>query len=336
MPLFGPPNVEKLKEKGDVFGLIKALGHKEASLRKDAAMALGEVGDVRAVEPLIAALKEKSPDVGRYVRVLHSQVRRAAAGALGKLGDTRAVDPLIAALVDPEVRSAARAALAKLVSPARANALAHEAKDAVRTRREEAAWRKLEPLIGTLNHEDWRRRQRAAERMSTPKYVNAILQLEKSGDPRAEQAVVAALKDERVSVCCAAAAALRQIDSVGARKALTSAVDDRQRDPVVRAAAWGALLARGSAPPANALITTPNDALLACEMLVACYDRTPGGEGFLKGSYGARDVEDIGRRLDISGGFQLMLDVHALFAQRRPRAARNLEMVWDGVGQWLG
>jgi hypothetical protein len=31
-----------------------------------------------------------------------------------------------------------------------------------------------------------------------------------------------------------------------------------------------------------------------------------------------------------------MKEAHALFAGERPRMARNLEMVWDGVGTWGG
>jgi hypothetical protein len=41
-------------------------------------------------------------------------------------------------------------------------------------------------------------------------------------------------------------------------------------------------------------------------------------------------------RLFESGGFELMKEAHALFAGERPRMARNLEMVWDGVGTWGG
>lgn len=55
---FGPPNVEKLKAKGNVKGLIKALGYeKDATIRQAADEVLGEIGDTRAVEPLIAAIK---------------------------------------------------------------------------------------------------------------------------------------------------------------------------------------------------------------------------------------------------------------------------------------
>jgi HEAT repeat protein len=103
MPLFGPPNIEKMKAKGDVKGLIKAFGYeKDWEISGDAAKALGEIGDTRAVEPLIAALKDRS--VNR---------RLSAAEALGKIGDTRALAPLIVALDDDnyQVREHAEKAL---------------------------------------------------------------------------------------------------------------------------------------------------------------------------------------------------------------------------------
>ena len=106
MPLFGPPNVEKLKAKRDVKGLIKALGYqKDGHVRNAAAGVLGQIGDTRAVEPLIAALKDESWGVRHY-----------AAEALGQIGDTRAVELLIAALKDRDsnVREAAAGALEAL------------------------------------------------------------------------------------------------------------------------------------------------------------------------------------------------------------------------------
>ena len=97
MGLFGPPNVDKMKAKRDVEGLIKVLGYNRtlsvkenvfrSRLAAEAAAALGEIGDARTVEPLCTALS--FPFVN---------VRQAAAGALGKIGDARAVKPLIAAL----------------------------------------------------------------------------------------------------------------------------------------------------------------------------------------------------------------------------------------------
>ncbi|MHA1280458.1 MAG: HEAT repeat domain-containing protein [Candidatus Helarchaeota archaeon] len=84
MPLFGPPNIEKLKAKRNVKGLIKALDYeKDWKVRRDAVLALKHIGDVNAIGPLINALKDK--------KVYYEVVQ-----ALAKIG-TPAVEPLIAA-----------------------------------------------------------------------------------------------------------------------------------------------------------------------------------------------------------------------------------------------
>jgi ankyrin repeat protein len=102
--LFEPPNVEKLKAKKDVKGLIKALSYqKDYRVRKDAVKDLGQIGDARAVESLIVALKDGNIDV-----------RKAAAGALGDIGDARALKSLITALQDDDVCNAAAIALGKI------------------------------------------------------------------------------------------------------------------------------------------------------------------------------------------------------------------------------
>lgn len=58
---------------------------------------------VRAVDPLIQALKDEDDDV-----------REAAADALGDIGDGRAVEPLTQALNDKDVCEAAKYALEKI------------------------------------------------------------------------------------------------------------------------------------------------------------------------------------------------------------------------------
>jgi HEAT repeat protein len=84
--------------------LIASLKGRE-DVRAAAAAALGEIDDDRAVEPLIAAVKDPG-----------ANVRAAAARALGQLGDVRAVDRLIMALRDHEsvVRGAAAVALGEI------------------------------------------------------------------------------------------------------------------------------------------------------------------------------------------------------------------------------
>ncbi|NSW54250.1 MAG: HEAT repeat domain-containing protein [Anaerolineae bacterium] len=139
MPLFGPPNIEKMKAKKDVEGLIKALSYqKDWLLRQDAAQALGDLADARSVEPLIAALDDENHEVSEYAAVALGRiggvrttellitaltdgsgsegVRSSAAKALGEIGDSRAVESLIAALEDKnhKVSEYAAAALGRI------------------------------------------------------------------------------------------------------------------------------------------------------------------------------------------------------------------------------
>jgi len=120
MSLFGPPNIEKLKSRNDVLGLIKALQYKRnTSVRRAAAEALGQIRNVRAVEPLVDALKDNQYEVWAEAARALVQIRdakaveplvamlkgnrgREAAKALGQIGDVRAVKPLITALQDED------------------------------------------------------------------------------------------------------------------------------------------------------------------------------------------------------------------------------------------
>src|ERR1035437_10138331 len=106
LPLFGPPNVDRLMARGDMLGLIKALEYQKLwRVRRDAAVALGQIGDADAVQPLVSGLKDDNPSV-----------RLAAAEALGQIGDQRAAEPLKAAFKDSDshVRRAVTDALAAL------------------------------------------------------------------------------------------------------------------------------------------------------------------------------------------------------------------------------
>lgn len=76
--------------KDEAERLIKDLKDPSWQIRWYAESALGEMKEVRAVEPLIATLKD---DDNGYVRAM-------AAWALGQIKDRRAVEPLIAAITD--------------------------------------------------------------------------------------------------------------------------------------------------------------------------------------------------------------------------------------------
>jgi len=69
--------------------LVKALNHKNFDVRRGAAEALGDIGDTRAVEPLIAVVNNSFE---------YSTVRGEAIKALAKMGDTRAVRSLVTIL----------------------------------------------------------------------------------------------------------------------------------------------------------------------------------------------------------------------------------------------
>ena len=67
--------------------------------------------------------------------------------------------------------------------------------------------------------------------------------------------------------------------------------------------------------------------------LLRLYGDNPGG--FISDSSSAEPVKDIGRKLNEAGGMNLMLQAHGMFSARNPNG-RNLEMVWDGIGNWRG
>ena len=61
--MFTRRRIDKLKEGRDVYGLIVALWHRRTSMRREAALALAELGDQRAVAPLIGALGDEKRSV---------------------------------------------------------------------------------------------------------------------------------------------------------------------------------------------------------------------------------------------------------------------------------
>jgi len=135
LPWSRTPDIEALRQRKNVAGLIRSLRSKDFGIQTSAAMALGTLG-TDAMDELISALKTRHRDVKlgiiealaviknpRSVTPLiglltdeSSEVRWVAAIALGEIGDQPATAPLITALKDRDryVRYGAAFALAKI------------------------------------------------------------------------------------------------------------------------------------------------------------------------------------------------------------------------------
>lgn len=144
MRLFGPPSINKLESKRGVAALVEALHGEDPERAREAAAALGRLGDPAAglvlinaladaglrdaaaaalvamgpkvVDILVMALRQAHPDVRAASE--DPSVRATIAGILGRVGDPLAVEPLITALDDvDEVGLAAAEALGRLRDP---------------------------------------------------------------------------------------------------------------------------------------------------------------------------------------------------------------------------
>jgi hypothetical protein len=101
----------QLRDPRAIEPLRKLLNDDERSVREAAAQALGELGDPQAVEPLIRVLQKDRSD-----KIVLFHDRRRAAESLGNLGDPRAIAPLTQALRDGKEDSlrTLQAALARI------------------------------------------------------------------------------------------------------------------------------------------------------------------------------------------------------------------------------
>lgn len=133
-------HVHSLKVEPDVDGLVRAASSDDHYIRLNAVSALGEVGDERASEALVALClrdpyypvrfeaAESLQKVGdkQAVSLLttalkdpDTAIRLRAVEALGKIGDRRAISALQAAMEDKDeaVRTAAMSSLGKIGDP---------------------------------------------------------------------------------------------------------------------------------------------------------------------------------------------------------------------------
>ncbi len=80
----GPPNTLELMQRHDIAGLLAALDHTLAWVRRDAAATLGRMQEPRARAPLTTALQDRD-----------AEVRHAAQAALDTLNTRFATQPLV-------------------------------------------------------------------------------------------------------------------------------------------------------------------------------------------------------------------------------------------------
>ena len=258
MGLFGPPDIEKLKARRDVKGLIKALGYPDDyRVRAAAAWALAEIGDTLAIGPLIGALE----DGNEFVRLW-------CIYALGRLKDTRAINPLIEKLGDKneEVRLRTISVLGRMGAPVlvslisavggekpSARKAAVDALGKIAAQLEDATLRarEVEPvLIGSLGDNSIDVRQAAAKALdqigwkpgkdkdaatywiATQNWEECI----KIGEP-AVQPLIYALKDNVDSVRREAAKALGIIGDARSVEPILPVLEDSDAD-IRKIAAW--------------------------------------------------------------------------------------------------
>lgn len=198
-------DIDYLEEERDVDGLIKALKDQDYLTRKEAARSLKKVGDERAVDALIDALRYKT---WHSDYIILSAVRENSAEALGRIGDERAIPYLIRSMEedpDEEVRLKAAWSLGEIGDP--------EAVDA---------------LIAALEDTNWSVRRTAANSLGM------------IGDPRAVPYLINALEDHDWHVRKYAAVSLGKMKDEKAIPILLEAMDDEDAD--VR---WKAMLALG-------------------------------------------------------------------------------------------
>jgi len=178
--------VRRLKERGDVRGLVRAVGNRDHGVQYEAVEALGELRDPSAIPALMGALTgdqysgirwkavealakigpDSVPPLVDELKNPDPDIRWKAAVALGEIGDPRGIAPLVELLGDSDrfVRSRAVYALARIGPPAVAS------------------------LVGALNQPDDAVR------------LGAVGALGKIGDPPAVSALVHALADRSPEV----------------------------------------------------------------------------------------------------------------------------------------
>jgi HEAT repeat protein len=194
--------------------LVAALKDRDDDIRHGAARALGEIGSPEAVEALIKTLHDSS-----------DQVRIGVVNALGSINDSRAVEPLISALTDERegVREEAVIALGKFKGPRVTEGLIVALIDKENRVQREAIkilgpQKTFELVIPFMKDKNSKIRRAAVEAMLDLKNPNAVKYL------------IVALKDENREVRTEAARVLGNLEDPRAVGPLIDALKDEDNN----------------------------------------------------------------------------------------------------------
>ena len=250
----------KIADSDLIEKLIKLLTDTDSNVRRNAANALGKIGTEKAVDPLIAVLKDKDTD---------RNVRQSVADALGKIGTEKAIDPLIAVLndedMDWEVRQSTASVLCKIGKEKAIDILIAVLKDrdmdedarqrAAYTLSEIGTKKAIDALIAVLNDKDmgWGVRRSAADALG------------KIGTEKAVDALIAVLKDrgwddpQRWRFRQSVADALGKIGTEKAIDTLIAVLNDKDMDWEARQNAASVLCKIGKEKAIDILIAVLKD-----------------------------------------------------------------------------
>jgi len=225
--LFGQPDVDKLSQKGNTPGLIKALGYdKDPAIRRKAAEALGKLKCSRAQDDLTTRLKDEDPGV-----------RAAAAEALGLIGNPAAVTPLAQLSEDPElsVRQKAVASIGNIDDPKAAETLLTLLKKSPKPI--------IEDILHILGEKKIKKATPVLIEYTTNKKESirksAVAALAAIQDPETSSSLIAALSDPAPTIRSLAADGLGNLKTNNALEPLIKTLSDK--DPQVRESAAHAL-----------------------------------------------------------------------------------------------
>jgi len=313
MRLLGP-NIQKLMAAQDVDGLRAALRHPDTEIRRDAARALGWIeSPPGATERHHRQYHWRANRLGTRTRV---ELPPIASGRQGVVPQ-EAVADLEACWREGELSKLlvqdALEAMASIGGPAGVEAVIRSIAELGRRQKfqidkyEYFCKLGVDELIGILHDEARPLDLRASVCTALTYHPQAPWTAEEVARASTAVADFRRRRDEQ---------AAREQEEKEARASAAAAREERLR-----------LFLASAAPSAEE----------AADILAWAYDLSPyPGGGFVKVETPARLVRLIGQRLDESGGFPLMIDAHARFSVLRPAMARNLEMVWDGIGAWNG